>query len=211
MTVNPVGLAGNWELVFQDNFSDIREDAGDKWTVTDWKMNNILSNPKNVWTYDGKLVLNLESAESGVHIVSKTQRITPGMVVEAKIKFPGDGKIVYNWPAFWTAGVKYPDSGEHDIAEGLDSLKVSYWSSKKTLDFSSRPDEIWTDAYHVFTLHRGKASGSVRWDGQRVGLYGTNDDGGPEYICLTLGSRGTVITGLASRVRVDYVRAWKPA
>lgn len=213
MTYQPHGPAlGVWRLVFQDEFTAGPIDKT-KWEQPDWHVQNVTTKG-NAYVWSGKLVLNLASADVGALLRSKFE-FKPGMTVEARIRFPGGVDPIYNWPAFWTAGVytngKAP-SGEHDIAEGMKGgLKVSYWDRDHKLGFGKYPTGLWANEYHTFTLYRRAADARVYWDGKLVASYDTNDDGGPQAILLSLGSTPgeEPVTGQPGRMRVDYVRAWR--
>jgi len=208
--IQPHGPAGFWAMVWHDEFS------GDTlntrlWKVpTDWRINNVTPSKSNVWVYGGHLGMKLSSTDYGGAVLS-LNKLRPGMVAEARIRFPGDSVTpIYNFPAWWAAGVKYPDSGEHDIAEGLGKLCLSYWTGARILAYKRCPTGAWNNAYHIYTLERRDRSALVYWDGILVGKYATSDDGGPEHLILNVGwsPKRKVITGDASRIRIDYVRVF---
>jgi len=214
MVLVPNGPTANLKLLWHDEFGPGVSIDPTKWKMATWKVNNVIPSADNMWLYDGRLTLNLASASSGAAVIA-AHKLLVGQCVEAKIRFPGSDATdpVYNFPAFWTAGIKYPDSGEHDIAEGLGKLKISYWDQTKTLEYSKVPAGDWNNAYHIFTLLRHKTDAHVFWDGTEVAHYATNDDGGPQNIILNVGSspKRVLVTGHASRVRAEYVRVWGPA
>lgn len=215
-TAQPHGPAPTsvWQLIWHDEFTALDIDKT-KWTQPEWHVQNVTTKG-NAWQYDGKLVLNLASADVG-SLLRSTFEFKPGMTVEARIRFPGGVDPIFNWPAFWTSGPyvngKTP-SGEHDIAEGMKKgLKVSYWDKDRNLGHSVYPAGEWKNAYHTYTLYRRAADARVYWDGKLVAAYDTNDDGGSQAILLSLGSTPdeVPVLGSPSRVRVDYVRVWRRA
>ncbi len=62
---------------------------------------------------------------SGYATTYKRYQIQPGTYVETRMLMPGQGNVLYNWPAFWSTdmdkafGSRWPHSGEFDIAEIL--------------------------------------------------------------------------------------------
>ena len=213
MPLVPNGPTGAYSLLWNDEFSGEAVDMT-KWEIANWKVNNVTPTPSNMWLYLGRLTLNLASASVGAAVIA-SHKFLVGQCVEARVRFPGSdtGDHIYNFPAFWTAGVSYPDSGEHDIAEGLGNLKISYWDKTKTLKFSKVPPGDWNNAYHNYTLLRHATHAHVYWDGVQVARYDTNDDGGPQHIILNVGSspKRDLVVGPPSRVRAEYVRVWGPA
>ena len=62
---------------------------------------------------------------SGYATTRQRFQIQPGTYIETRMFMPGEGDLLYNWPAFWTSdmdrafGSRWPHSGEFDIAEIL--------------------------------------------------------------------------------------------
>jgi hypothetical protein len=131
-----------------------------------------------------------------------------GGYAEARVLFPGNGTSIYNWPAWWTSGPGWPAAGEHDIAEGLGSLTVNYHSLSGSHNQGVIPG-TWSNAFHVYGLHRKATSADVYWDGRLVKSYSTDDNGGAQSLLLNVGRGNTAVYGTGSQVKVDYVRAWR--
>lgn len=218
--MTPAGVAGNWTLKFDDEFSGTSLDTT-KWSNC-WfspqcgSMNNVKTDPGNVSVSGGNLVLTLSSSSTGALVstnpyggASTGYQFTYG-VVEARIFFPGDGTNCYNWPAWWTDGQSWPADGEHDIAEVLGGpMTVNYHSSSGAHNQGAVPG-YWCGAYHTYTLYRHAGGGDVYVDGKKVKSYSTDDTGTPEYLILNVGYSGSPAAfGAASQVKVDYVRAWQ--
>jgi hypothetical protein len=51
----------------------------------------------------------------------------------------------------------------------------------------------------------------VYWDGRLLKSYPTDDKRQGKSLLLNVGRSGSVLTGTASQVQVDWVRAWRPA
>ncbi len=62
---------------------------------------------------------------SGYATTRQRYQVQAGTYLETRMFMPGEGDVLYNWPAFWLAdmdrglGSKWPHSGEFDIAEIL--------------------------------------------------------------------------------------------
>jgi hypothetical protein len=217
----PVGVPGAWTMKFDDEFSGTSLDTN-KWSNC-WfspncgTMNKVSTSPGNVAVSGGNLLLNLSSSTTGA-LVSTNPRggattgyqFTTGYV-EARIKFPGDGTNLYNWPAFWTNGQTWPTNGENDIAEVLSGkMTVNYHSSSGSHNQGTVPGD-WGNSFHTFGLHRMANSADVYFDGVKVKSYATDDGNAPQYLILNVGASGSTTSayGAASQVQVDYVRAWQ--
>ncbi|HEY8701803.1 MAG TPA: glycoside hydrolase family 16 protein [Arthrobacter sp.] len=217
----PAGVPGAWSLKFDDEFNGTALD-GTKWSNC-WfapscgSMNNVSTSPANVSVSGGNLILNLSSSTSGSLVstnpsggASTGYQFTTGYV-EARIKFPGDGTNLYNWPAFWTTGQSWPATGENDIAEVLSGkMTVNYHSSSGSHNQGSVPG-YWGGSFHTFGLDRKATSSDVYFDGVKVKSYATDDGNAPEYLVLNVGASGSgpAAYGAASQLQVDYVRAWQ--
>lgn len=216
----PLGVPGNWTMAFDDEFNGTGLDST-KWSNC-WfssncgTMNKVSTNPGNVAVAGGNLVLSLSSSTSG-SLVSTNPKggATTGYqfgtgYVEARIKFPGDGTNLYNWPAFWTTGQTWPTNGENDIAEVLSGkMTVNYHSTSGAHNQGTVPGN-WGNSFHTYGLHRTATSSDVYFDGVKVKSYPTDDGGAPQYIVLNVGASSTAPAyGAASQVQVDYVRAWQ--
>jgi hypothetical protein len=213
----PLGVPGSWTLAFNDEFSGTGLDLT-KWSpMNGRRMNNVTTSGSNVAVSGGNLILTLASATSGAFISTSHSdgagvgyQLPVGAYAEARVFFPGDGRTIYNWPGWWTSGPNWPDAGEHDIAEGLESLTVNYHSPSGAHNQGSVPG-TWSNAFHTYGLHRKATSADVYWDGVLVKSYPTDDNGAGQSLLLNVGSHssGGNVFGAAGQVRVDYVRVWR--
>lgn len=209
--------ASGWGApAFDDEFN------GTKLNTVNWStswfnkgsMNNVTTDPANVSVANGNLVLTLSSASSGALVdTNHGDAATTGFsfgygYAEARIAFPGSGSTIYNWPAWWTDGQSWPANGEADIAEGLGTLTSNYHSNSGASNSNTIPG-TWSNSFHTFGLDREPGKNSIYWDGKLVRTYATDDNGAAQYLILNVGSSGNAVTGTASQVKVDYVRAWK--
>jgi len=221
-TPKPPWLSGSWKLVFNDEFNGTSLDTS-RWTALhDWNINNVRNNAANVSVANGNLVLTLASKKSGGGVSSAPHDgagkngylLRVGDYVEARIYFPGSSaEGVYNWPAWWASGPNWPAAGEHDIAEGTRSgLTVNYHSASGQYQLGGVPG-VWFNDFHTYGVLRTAGKAEVYWDGVLVKSYKTDDNGRGQALILNVGKSGArpAVTGRASRVKVDYVRAWRPA
>jgi beta-glucanase (GH16 family) len=214
---------GDWDLVFTDDFDTLDTS---KWALS-WfdghEMNGVATDPANVSVADGNLVLTLSSPIVGALVNTNPNDMKywspPGATpfefsygyVEARIRFPGDGATIYNWPTWWTTGQLWPDTGEHDIAEGLETLTVNYHSAAGASNQGTVPG-VWSNDFHTYGLNRRPGRSDVYYDGTLVKSYGTVDGGALHYLVLNVGRRdATAVYGAGSQVKVDWVRVWTPA
>jgi hypothetical protein len=225
-TVQPYGeIPGTWTLAFDDEFNGDSPDTT-KWTTMSgggWGSTTCAT--ANVSVSDGNLVLTLASASSGGCVCtggacapafggsfsagSGSYNLPVGGYTEARVNFPGSGTAIDNWPAWWTSGPGWPAGGEHDIAEGLGKLTVTYHSPSGAHGQGS-PAGTWSNAFHVYGLYRQATSAKVYYDGQQVASYSTDDNGAPESLLVdVMDGYGQAVYGAGSQVLVDYIRAWQ--
>ena len=205
----PVGRHGRWRIVFDDEFSgrSLNQavwNAHDGWTG----QNDVTDHLSNIIVRGGHAIFRLASRTSGAEIGTQNFRLRVGEYAEARIKFAGSGRTIYNWPAWWVSGPNWPDAGENDIAEGLGSLTVNYHSPVGALETGTVTGR-WSRGFHTYGIYRGRHTSRVYWDGKLVRTYRTHDDGQPQMLLLTMGASNVIRTGAAGEMVVDYVRAWK--
>jgi hypothetical protein len=208
---NPVGIAGQWRVVFDDEFN------GTSLNTTVWNphsgwtnQNHVTDHLSNITIAGGDATFKLASPTSGAEIGTNDFSLRVGEYAEARIKFAGTGQTIYNWPAWWVSGPNWPAAGENDIAEGLGSLTINYHSPLGGLETGTVPG-IWAQGFHTYGIYRGRFFSRVYWDGKLVRTYRTHDDGQPQMLLLTIGAANIIRTGAAGEMVVDYVRAWEPA
>ncbi len=215
-TPQPVGVAGNWTLVFDDEFDGNSIDAT-RWGVFNGGCNNdVTCSPSNVAVANGCMALTLASSNSGAEVCSDAScgagsnayDLPVGGYAEARISFPGNGTTIYNWPAWWASGPNWPAAGEEDIAEGLGTLTANYHSPNGAQN-SGTISGTWSNAFHVYGMWRQATQALYYWDGNLVQTWNTSDNGQPQTLLVNVGCSGSCVAGAASQVYVDYVRAWQ--
>jgi beta-glucanase (GH16 family) len=225
-SAQPVGnIPGTWTLAFDDEFNGTSLDTNTWTTMNGGGWGSTTCETANVSVSGGNLALTLASASSGGCVCtghacapafggyfgpgSGAYDLPVGGYTEARVNFPGSGMNVDNWPAWWTSGPSWPAGGEHDIAEGLGPLTVTYHSPSGAHGQGAPPGN-WANAFHVYGLLRMASSASVYYDGQQVASYTTDDNGQPESLIVdVVDGWGTAVYGAGSQVLVDYVRAWQ--
>ena len=214
-SLQPLGKSGSWTLSFDDEFSGTAVDRK-IWTpyVDGWRSNHVTVYNRNVSVSGGNAVLKLVSPTEGAVLASKPwdgsktgYTLPVGSYAEARIKFPGSGTTIYNWPGWWASGPSWPAAGEHDIAEGLGTMTVNYHSSSGKYNQGTIPG-TWSNDFHTYGLYRGAGFAEVYYDGVLVKSYPTDDNGNGESLIVNIGSGHTA--QIPSQLLVDYVRAWKP-
>lgn len=219
----PVGLGGNWTSIFDDEFNGNAIDTT-KW-ATNWfggtDMNGYQKLASNISFSDGTVNLAVSADEGGAILTSNPYNggginggftFGTGVFLEARIYFPGNGDEIYNWPAWWTNSYDWPTTGETDIFEGLGSATSNYHygnNGQDVPDNSGTIDGSWSNGYHTYGLYRQANKNDIYWDGKLVRSYTTHDGGADQYLILTNGAGQPAVTGAASLMKVDYVRAWR--
>ncbi|MDE3130415.1 MAG: glycoside hydrolase family 16 protein [Acidobacteriota bacterium] len=207
----PAAAGRHWRLVFDQEFNGTALDHRVWSTRNGWThQNGVTAHLGNVAVSGGHLILTLASRWSGAELATRAFRLRVGEYVQARIEFAGAGSTIYNWPAWWTAGPAWPAGGENDIAEGMGQLTINYHWPGGDLETGS-VHGAWGDGFHTYGLYRGLRHSRVYWDGRLVRTYRTYDSGAPETLLLTLGEGNRIVTGVASEMVVDYIRAWAPA
>ena len=225
---NPWGGSAAPTLAFADEFNGSSLDTSkwvSSWGNGGWVMNNVSTSPSNVSVSGGNLILKLSSSSTGA-LVSTRKDWNPagggfefgtGYYVEGRILFQGQNPSnasgttnIYNWPAFWTSGVNWPNEGEIDIAEAFENPFSSPYHypgcGEQCADNGPGIPGMWANAYHTYAVDRENGHNYVYWDGKLVRSYSTYDNGGPESIHINVGYRGDPV---GTVVTTDYVRVWK--
>lgn len=220
-SVQPDGPAGNWKMVWSDEFNGTSIDQT-KWHVDNGvNRNQTPMYASNVSESGGNLNLAVQSASSGANVVSASQfgdipapangyQMKVGDVVESRILFPTVNGKVANWPSLWFFGdPKAPAPGEIDLFEGLGGgATCNYHPPSGSATITSIPG--WTAGWHTYTLVRHATSFDAYIDGHKFLTQPTNDSGSPMSVIIVNGAGQYGGPVSAATVQVDYVRAWSP-
>ena len=222
----PAGVPGSWTSSFDTEFS--RSPLSSKWTTFPYDNSNVQGNAADVSVSGGYLNLILSavgtssSYGSGGFVQTSSYRLPVGGFMQARIELPGPGTTpgtsIDNWSGFWASGSDWPNNGEEDVVESLGAATSNYHSPQGASNSGTIPGN-WSNSFHTYGLYRGATSCTVYYDGKVVRTYPTHDDGGAQEILLdaasSTGPDATIdaptMTGSASAMKVDYVRAWVPA
>lgn len=215
--VEPIGVAGNWNLVFDDEFNESTLDPN-IWSNT-WFSGANSTSGSNVSLSGGNLVLQVSSSSQALVDTDPSQtpkgfQFGTGYYAEARIYFAGSGSTIDNWPAFWTDGQQWPGNGEIDIAEGLGTLTSNYWygTGNGTPNNSGTIPGNWGGSWHTYGLDRENGTNYIYWDGKLIRSNTTYDNGVPHYLIFSTGpGNGPTVTGPNGAIKIDYVRVWKYA
>ncbi|NUT71657.1 family 16 glycosylhydrolase [Pseudarthrobacter sp. C4D7] len=221
-SVGPLGPPGQWSLVLDEEFDTLNTSLWTPYWFRDCHpgstKNGVKTCSSNVKVENGNAVLQLSDSESGALLSTNPKDAVPGHVgfqyttgyVEARIYFPGTcSEGIYNWPAWWTTGQKYPATGEIDIAEPLQGTMTTVYHSPE-----NHPAKYFTGCYaggyHTYGVHRKAGVNDIYFDGRLEFSYPTSDGNAPHYLLLNVGIWADQKTlGPAGAVKVDWVRAWQ--
>lgn len=206
--VQPNGVSGNWNLIFDDEFNGTSLDTS-TWSDAGYTNNNMSggSQASDVSESGGDLILQVGANDSGAQVESISAPVAVGDFAEASVDFAGSGTQIDNWPAWWISGPNWPAAGENDIAEGLGDLTVNYHSPSGAHNQGTVPG-TWAGGFHTYGIYRGANYCDVYWDGKLVKTYPTDDNGQPERLIFTNGPGNQIVPGATGEMKVDYVRVW---
>ncbi|WP_457946451.1 glycoside hydrolase family 16 protein [Pseudarthrobacter sp. alpha12b] len=218
----PLGPPGQWQLVLDEEFNSLNTALWTPYWFRDCHpgstKNGVKTCSSNVKVENGNAVLQLSDSESGALLSTNPKDGVKGHVgfqyttgyVEARIYFPGTcSGGIYNWPAWWTTGQKFPSSGEVDIAEPLAGNMTTVYHSSGG-DSGKGILGCWAGGYHTYGVHRKAGVNDIYYDGRRVSSYSTQDGNAPHYLILNVGLNPDQRTfGGAGAIKVDWVRAWQ--
>ena len=228
---NPVGIPGNWNLIFSDEFNGTSLDFS-KWQPN-WFGSTTTTITKPVNGAEDACIDPATTVVSGGELVitpianpytlgGKTYQYRSGLIssngkfsftygtFEARMWLAGIGTID-NWPAFWADGQNWPQDGEIDVMEGLGG-KACYHFHYTGGGPGGCSNGKYDGAWHIFSADWEPGSITYYYDGTPVGKITTGVTSSPLYLIVNLGLSVSVSSPviIPSSMKVDYVRVWKP-
>jgi len=226
----PIGMPGNWDLVFADEFDGSSLD-NNTWSPSWYGAPGEVSLPVNPYefaAYDPAQVsvesgyLSLTAISNPATINGTTYPYRTGLVhsngkkqftygaFEARIYSPAASEgVMANWPAFWTDGQNWPTDGEMDIMEGLGGQAAYHFISESGNPGFSVPGDY--TGWHTFAADWEPGIVNYYYDGVLVGTLTSGITSSPMYLILTyavgIPYGGPVV--IPSTMKVDYVRVWQ--
>jgi hypothetical protein len=226
LPVQPVGVPGNWKILFSDEFDGTSLDTS-KWHPnwfgrTDTSITLPVNNkdkpsencydPAQVSVAEG--LLTLSAAErpcnsypfaSGMISSNGHFSYTYGYQ-EARMWLDG-----HNWPAFWSDGHIWPTNGEDDTIELLANGELCWHFHSDAGGPGHCTTSIDPHGWHTFGSHWQPGRVDYYYDGKHVGAITTGITAAPMYLIVNL--EVSLYHGAqppqASTLRVDYVRVWQ--
>jgi beta-glucanase (GH16 family) len=225
----PTGIAGNWTMMFNDEFSGSSVDSS-KWTANWLGAPGAITPPVNsleTECYDPHQAtvangeLDLTAINATCNVGGKTFAYKSGMVqsngkfsfthgaFEARIWTPAGTGM---WPAFWTDGQSWPNDGEIDVLEayGDDNSSYHYHYAGCGGDCGPGDSAVVTGAtagWHTYSANWQSDTITWYYDGKPVWSYPTQTNS-PMYLILNLGLNSSS-PAVPATMRVDYVRVWQ--
>jgi beta-glucanase (GH16 family) len=196
----PVGVAGSWRLIFNDQFSGSSLDPS--WS-TGWFGSGITAgvggasepecyDPSHVIEGNNELDLTFtqetETCDGGSHPYTAGILTTNGKFsftygyVEFRAWLPAASNGgVANWPDLWTAGQNWPTDGEIDIAEGLGGTLCAHYHGPTNggEGFGAGggtgcPGGTYTGAWHTYGADWEPGIITYYYDGKSIGCVAAN-------------------------------------
>lgn len=233
----PAFESGDWNMIFEDNFSGSSVDLG-VWEPSWFSGNNTsvavndseLScyDPDNLTVSGGTLKINAEAntdpncllrpAAGGTQAPYKSGLINSRNTfnfaygyIEARIYTPGTGNEINNWPAFWTNGYSWPTQGEIDIFEGLSGNPCTYYHYNNGGHQSTGQCHSVADApgWHIYSMKWTPTSIEYYRDGTLLFTVSQFITNYEHYIVANYGIRNTYTKTVPATMEVDYIRVWQ--
>jgi beta-glucanase (GH16 family) len=233
----PVGIPGDWYLVFDTEFTGSNIDRS-VWR-TGWFGSGVTSpasdtdddcySPNNVtFPGDGTMHLNVTASSStcggvtfpytGAMITTNPDDGRPSGgfeytygVYEARVYVPADGTVIADWPGVWADGQSWPTDGEDDVMEGLNGEACATFHDPLDIGIRTRScSTAVTPGWHTFDSDWQPGSVTYYYDGSVIGTVTSGVTSSPMYLILD----DTVKMGEPNdtepaAMQVQYVRVWQ--
>ena len=234
-TPMPTGVAGDWTLEFDDEFSGTSLDTA-KWS-TGWGGGSGITPPVNdseddcydpAQVAEGGGALSLTLIRKSENCGISAQYATGLISTDGKFNFtygfiqarvwlpgaPGNPDYVANWPGVWTDGQNWPQDGEIDIAEGISGNECAFFHNGATVNQALSPGGgngcpggIYTEGWHTFAANW--EPGIITWyyDGVDIGSVTSGVTSAPMFLILDYDAQPPVRA--PDTMKVDYIRVWQ--
>jgi beta-glucanase (GH16 family) len=224
-SASPIGVGGAWHSVFDDEFSSSTLDLT-KWS-TGWFGSGITGSvdsselecydPNQVSETGGELDLNLvarsescngttKSYASGLVTTNGKFNYTYGYL-EARAWMPGNAQIA-DWPAIWTDGQNWPNTGEMDVLEGLSGSACWHFHDPQGGP-GGCAGGTYTGCWHTYGADWEPGFVTYYYDGKNAGTISTGITTAPMYVILNLAASNVDPITAPATMRIDYVRVWQ--
>lgn len=234
----PVGIPGNWNLIFDDEFAGTELDAS-KWRPGWWPNSAGLSDPVNTLevaayseanvTVDNGLSLALTSQSitapngktypfTGALVSTDPQTASPAGggfeytygVFEAKVFLPdNDSGEIADWPGIWATSLPNGTYQEDDILEGLGGQAAYHFHDSTNGGPGADVPSI-KPGWHTVSSNWTPTEIVYYYDGVQVGSEPCPAAAGPMYLILDM-TTSDAATAVDTALQVAYVRVWQAA
>jgi len=220
--------SGTWHLVFDGAFTGGALNTA-QWS-TGWLASGITPpvskgelecyDPANVTVSGGALNLSLtrqpHSCGGRVRPYSSGMINTDGKFqftygfMQARIRIPGRGGQIINWPAFWADGQNWPTTGEIDLLEGLGGKACWHFINPAAVRGHCVAGTFY-NGWHTFGADWEPRSITYYYDGHVVGRISSGVTHAPMYLILNNATTRLyqIPLHVPAVMRVAYVRVWQ--
>ncbi|MEV0532430.1 glycoside hydrolase family 16 protein [Kitasatospora sp. NPDC050463] len=228
----PAGIAGQWHLVFDDEFDGTALDTA-KWSTgnPDPARPGRITEPVNddeLDCYDAGQVsvrdgaLHITAVEREESCGGRTLPYVSGMVnskgrfsytfgaMEARLHLPAASPgVIANWPAFWSVGAQWPKGGENDVAEGLRGKLCSHFTSDVASTGRCTDDDF--TGWHTFGAEWRPGRVDYYRDGVLAATIAEGVTSEPQWLMIDNAVQPAVggPTVVPADLQVEYVRVWQ--
>jgi beta-glucanase (GH16 family) len=153
----------------------------------------------------------LRRTDSALLLGSHLDRRFADGVAETRIRMPGTGSRIIDWPAFWADGQRWPTDGEIDVVEGIGGMACYHFHYAGGGPGGCTTVKGAVPGWHRYAADWQPGSITYRYDGVPVWQHRTGGTSKPIYLVVDLAlSNSQSPPNLApERLRVAYVRVYQ--
>lgn len=236
-TPMPVGVTGNFTLLFQEEFDGPLNQTiwNTNWLGAPGKITKPVNSselaaydPAQVSVANSCLVLTAVKSsvvasdgktyayksgliESAASSNKAGKEFGPGTYIEFKVQMDGSGQILNNWGATWLNGhhSTWPDRGENDVMENLSGGPAWHYHAPNVNNGKTIAGS-W-GGWHTYACDWQAGKIDYYYDGVYCGSQTTGVLSYPNYLVLNYAistqNGGPLV--VPGKMLVDYVRVWK--